>query len=119
MLRCPADTFVLANVCVEKTARPPAPYGSAVLECLTAGGPHSTGRRLPTYDELVDALTLSTLTVAPGGELTADVYPSTASPSKVDDLVVINDVGRVAIVPDTAEGARQYRCVTDPINGPS
>src|SRR5215207_11561827 len=28
-IRCPRDTFPIADVCVERTPRPPAPYGSA------------------------------------------------------------------------------------------
>jgi hypothetical protein len=120
-LHCPADTFLVANTCFEKTPRDPTTYGSARLQCLTAGGSHTFGRRLPTYDELVDGLTARTvLKLAPGGELTANVYPSTAAPGKVDDLVVVTDGGGVSVIPDTPpNGDRQYRCVTDPINGPS
>jgi hypothetical protein len=116
-LRCPADTFAIADICVERTPRPAAAYGSAVLECRHAGGPASPGRRLPRHDELLAALT--GLTLAPGGELTSNVYPSSANPGRVDVLVVVDQIGGVTTVPDTFAGSRQYRCVTDPLNGDS
>jgi hypothetical protein len=114
--RCPLDTFAIADVCVERTPRPATPYGSAVIECENAGGFDTPGRRLPTHNELSAAL--HTVTLAPGGELTSDVYPSTSDPGQVEDLIVTDQVGSVALVPDRApEGSRQYRCVTDPRNG--
>src|SRR4051812_20197789 len=73
-VHCPADTIAIVGLCVERTPRSPAPYGSAVLECLRAGGVGSSGRRLPTHGELLAALTA--LPVAAGGELTSNVYPS-------------------------------------------
>lgn len=118
-LHCPRDAVLLANVCFETTPRTAAPYGSAVLTCLRAGVPEGSGRRLPTHDELMDALTLTSLTLAPGGELTADVVPSSTASGRVDDLVMVDENGGVTPVPDVAAGSRQYRCVTDPINGPS
>jgi hypothetical protein len=120
-LHCPADTVLVANVCVEREPRAATSYGSAVLQCLRGGGPRSSGRRLPTHDELRDALTLSGIvTLAPGGELTADVSVSSADPGRLDDVVIVDAVGDVAVVPDRdPDGSRQYRCVTDPINGPS
>jgi hypothetical protein len=116
-LRCPDDTFATAGVCVERTAHPAAAYASAVLECRHAGGPASAGRRLPTHGELRAAL--AAVTLAQGGELTSNVYPSSANPGRVDVLVVIDQIGGVTTVPDTIDGSRQYRCVTDPINGDS
>src|SRR3954470_11839769 len=89
-LHCPLDTFLIASVCVERTARAAMPYFSAVLECLEAGRPTSTGRRLPTHGELRDALTA--ISLAPGGELTANVYPSSTS-SRLDVLVIVDQVG--------------------------
>src|SRR4051812_1716933 len=111
---CPPPTFLSASVCVERTARPATPYLSAVLECLEAGRPSSTGRRLPTHGELRDALTA--ISLAPGGELTANVYPSSTS-SRLDVLVIVDQVGGFTLVPDKApEGSRQFRCVTEPTN---
>src|SRR4051794_15808011 len=71
-VRCPADTFPSADVCVERTARAAASYGTAVLECAQAGTPARPGRRLPTHGELRAALTAVQL--AAGGELTSEVY---------------------------------------------
>src|SRR4051812_43327840 len=112
-LHCPLDTFLSAGVCVERTPRPAMPYFSAVLECSNAG-PESRGRRLPTHSELRDALTAVTL--APGGELTANVYPSSTS-TRLDVLVIVDQVGGFTLVQDKApEGSRQFRCVTEPSN---
>jgi hypothetical protein len=38
-IKCPADTFPAADVCVERTARAPAAYSSAVNACLAVGTP--------------------------------------------------------------------------------
>jgi hypothetical protein len=113
-VRCPSDTFPIADVCVERTVRGPAPYGSGVLECLRVGTPASPGRRLPTHGELTAALTAVTL--APGGELTSDVYPSISAAGQLDVLYVTDQVGSIAIVPNTSAGAKAFRCVTDPLN---
>jgi hypothetical protein len=114
MIRCPSDTFPIADVCVERTARPATPYGSAVLQCIQVGTPEAPGRRLPTHSELMAALTAVTL--APGGELTSEVSASATDPGRLDVLAVVDQVGGVALVPDTAAGSRAYRCVTDPLN---
>jgi hypothetical protein len=113
-VRCPSDTFPTADVCVERTARSATPYGSAVLQCRQVGTPAGPGRRLPTHGELLAALTAVTL--AAGGELTSEVYPSSSDPGRLDALVVVDQVGGVALTPDTAAGAKSYRCVTDPLN---
>jgi hypothetical protein len=113
-IKCPRDTFPIADVCVERTTRPAAAYGSAVLTCLDVGTPSGPGRRLPTHGELRAALTAVQL--APGGELTSNVYPSTTDPGRLNDLYVTDQVGGVALTPDTAAGAKAYRCVTDPLN---
>jgi len=113
-VRCPGDTFPTSDVCVERAPRAATPYGSAVLQCLQVGTPAAPGRRLPTHGELMAALTAVTL--APGGELTSDVYPSSAEPGRLDVLYVIDQVGSVALTPNTGAGAKAYRCVTDPLN---
>jgi hypothetical protein len=114
LLRCPDGTFLIADVCVETTPRSAVAYGSAVLTCATTEPTRSPGRRLPTYGELQAALT--GVQLAPGGELTAEVYPSSMSPGSVDVLVVTSQGGSVTTTPDTAAGARAFRCVTDPRN---
>jgi hypothetical protein len=113
-IRCPSDTLPFAGVCIERTARTPAPYGSAVLTCGEVGTPRGPGRRLPTHGELTFAL--SGLQLAPGGELTGDVYPSSSDPGRLDVLYVTDRTGRVGVTPDTDPGAKAYRCVTDPLN---
>jgi hypothetical protein len=113
-IRCPAGTFPSADVCVEQTPRRAAAYGSAMLECALAGTPAGPGRRLPTHGELMAALTAVSL--APGGELTSNVYPSTSSPGALDVIFVTNQVGNVAITPNTGAGGKAFRCVADPLN---
>jgi hypothetical protein len=113
-IRCPSDTFPIADVCVERTPRSASSYGSAVLQCTQVDTPASPGRRLPAHGELRAAL--GAVTLAPGGELTSDVYPSASDPGRLDVLVVIDQVGGVALAPDTAAGSRAFRCVADPLN---
>jgi hypothetical protein len=113
-IKCPADTFPTADVCIEKTPRAPAAYGSAVITCLGVGTPGGPGRRLPTHGELLAAL--SGVQLAPGGELTSNVYPSSSQPGRLDVLYVTDQVGSVGLTPDTGAGAKAYRCVTDPLN---
>ena len=113
-IRCPADTYPLADVCVERTPREPASYGGAVITCSGVGTPAGPGRRLPTHGEMLAAL--SAFDLAPGGEFTSHVYPSTAKPGQVDVLYVITKGGSVGLTPDTGAGSKAYRCVTDPLN---
>jgi hypothetical protein len=113
-VRCSTDTFPSADVCVERTPRPVAAYGTAVLECARMGTPAGPGRRLPTHGELRAALTAVQL--APGGELTSEVYPSGSAPGQVDVLYITDQVGSVAITSNTGAGAKAFRCVADPLN---
>jgi hypothetical protein len=113
-IKCPADTFPTADVCVERTARAPQSYGGAVLTCDGVGTPAGPGRRLPTHAELMAALTAVQL--ATGGELTSDVYPSSSVPGKLNVLYVTDQVGSVGLTPNTGAGSKAFRCVTDPLN---
>jgi hypothetical protein len=113
-VRCSSDTFPAADVCVERTPRAATSYGSAVLQCAQIGTPAGPGRRLPTHGELMAALTAVQL--APGGELTSNVYPSGSAPGRLDVLFITDQVGSVALTPDTAAGAKSFRCVADPLN---
>jgi hypothetical protein len=114
LVKCPADTFPTAGTCVEEVAHRPLAYGSAVLECLSVGTPQGPGRRLPTHNEMRAALTRVTL--SPGGELTSQVYPSSQFPGELDVMYVTSQTGAVALTANRYEGAKAFRCVTDPIN---
>ena len=46
--------------------------------------------------------------------MTRNVYPATNG--QVDVLYVTDAGGSVAITPNTAAGAKAFRCVTDPLN---
>ncbi|HEY6964004.1 MAG TPA: hypothetical protein VI407_02200 [Erythrobacter sp.] len=116
LVRCPEGTIPLADTCVETQARPPAAYYSAVLECARTDDVKTPGRRLPTYQELAMALNHEQIKLAPGGELTSEVYPSASTPGEVEALYVTDNVAHVALTPDTAAGAKAYRCVADPLN---
>lgn len=114
LVKCAPDTFPIADVCVERTPRPNASYGSAVEECSAVGTPAGPGRRLPTHGEL--RMALSGVELAPGGELTSEVYPSGSKPGELDVLYVTDRVGSVAVTPNTGAGGKAYRCVADPRN---
>lgn len=115
LVRCPNGTVPVSDVCVETQARSPAPYRFAAVECESTNRRTSPGRRLPSHDELMTAIGDSGIALAENGELTRNVYPS-ADPGRVDVLIVTDGVGNVGVVPDTATGARSFRCVADPLN---
>jgi hypothetical protein len=115
LVRCPAATVPVSDVCVEMQARPSAPYRTAAVQCESTDRRSGLGRRLPSHDELMTAIGDFNIALAEGGELTRNVYPS-ADPGRVDVLVVIDGVGNVGVVSDTAAGARAFRCVADPLN---
>lgn len=112
LIKCPQGTFPIADVCVETTPRPAAAYGTAVIQCGTVGAPAGPGRRLPLHAELLAAL--SGVQLAPGGELTSEVYPNPGGPLLA--LYVTDQVGSAATTPDTGDGAKAFRCVADPLN---
>lgn len=116
LVRCPAATVPVSDVCVENAARAPLPYGAAAVACEGTDRNASPGRRLPTHDELMTAIGDAGIALAAGGELTRNVYPSVSDPGRVDVLFVNTDTGGVGITPDTAAGAKAFRCVADPLN---
>lgn len=116
LVRCPQGTIPAADTCIETQARPAAPFYSALLACAGTDNQAAPGRRLPTYGELAMALTHEEITLAPGGELTSQVYPSSATPGQVEALYITSKAGNVALTPDTDPGAKSYRCVADPLN---
>jgi hypothetical protein len=116
--RCPdafGPTIPVADVCVEVNAHPPESYGGAALSCALVDKNERAGRRLPTHSELMAALTTPQIQLAPGGELTSEVYPSSSKPGAVDVLYVTEENGNVALTPDVG-GGKSFRCVTDPMN---
>lgn len=113
-IKCPVDTFPIADVCAERTPRAAASYGSAVITCQGVGTPATPGRRLPTHGELRAAL--AAVQLSPGGELTSSVYPSSSDPGQLDVLFITDQVGSVGITPNTGAGGKAFRCVTDPLN---
>jgi hypothetical protein len=112
--KCPTGMLPAAGTCYEEVPRSPAPYGSAVLACRNTAIPQTPGRRLPTHGELMAALARVPLAV--GGELTSDVYPSSQYPGELDVLYVTSETGKVGLTVDRGEGAKAFRCVTDPVN---
>jgi hypothetical protein len=115
-LRCPDETTPVSDVCFEVAARAPAAYGIAAGICEGIGRPSGPGRRLPSHDELMTAIGDSGITLAAGGELTRNVYPSGSDPGRLDVLYITDNVGSVGLTPDTAAGAKAFRCVADPLN---
>jgi hypothetical protein len=115
-LRCPADMYPIADVCVERTTRAAAPYTSAIITCLNADGASGPGRRLPTHGEMLAALTA--FDPPPEGELTGEVYPSTTTPGRLDVLYVTDKVASAALTSNNPAGEKPFRCVADPRNSP-
>jgi hypothetical protein len=116
LVRCPQGTIPVAGICVETQAHPPAAYGTAVYECGRIDTQSAAGRRLPTHNELMDALTHAEIQLAAGGELTSEVSASTSEPGRVSDLYITDKGGAVGLTPDTGAGAKSYRCVAPPLN---
>jgi hypothetical protein len=116
LVRCPNDAVPVSDVCVEKTPRAAAPYTLAAVACEIVNKRQTLGRRLPSHDELMTAIGDFGITLAEGGELTRNVYPSSANPGGLDVLYITEPGGSVALTPDTAAGAKAFRCVTDPLN---
>jgi hypothetical protein len=114
LVRCPDATVPVYDVCVETSARPALPYGTAAVACEGVDRTATPGRRLPSHDELLTAIGEPGVSLAAGGELTRNVYPTAGG--RVDVLYVTDAGGSVAITPDTAAGAKAFRCVTDPLN---
>jgi hypothetical protein len=114
LVRCPEATVPVYDVCVETSARGPLPYRLAAIACEGVDRDATPGRRLPSHDELLTAIGEPGVTLAAGGDLTRNVYPNASG--RVDVLYVTDDVGNVAVAPDTAAGAKAFRCVTDPLN---
>jgi hypothetical protein len=112
---CPQGTIPIADTCVEVQAHAPASYRSAVFDCSLIDNRERVGRRLPTHGELMAALASPEIALAPGGELTGEVYPS-SSAGKVDVLFISDENGAVGLAPDDGTGAKSYRCVADPMN---
>ncbi|MGH2799571.1 MAG: hypothetical protein ACRDM0_18325, partial [Thermoleophilaceae bacterium] len=115
LVRCPAETIPVSDVCFEVDARAPAPYRIAAIECEGTDRRATLGRRLPSHDELMTAIGDSGITLADGGELTRNVYPS-ANSGRLDVLFIADPVGNVGVTSDTAAGAKAFRCVADPLN---
>jgi hypothetical protein len=115
LVRCPDATVPVSDVCIETAPRAAAPYRIAAGTCEGVNRPATPGRRLPSHDELMTAIGDYGITLASGGELTRNVYPS-SDPGRVDVLFITDPVGNVALTSDTATGGKAFRCVVDPSN---
>jgi hypothetical protein len=116
LVSCPAGTLPVAGTCIETTARAPLYFSAALHECASTESQSGPGRSLPSYAELAAALTHEQIVLAPGGELTSQVYPSSSAPGDVEALYVTNSAGDVALTPDNAADPKSFRCVADPRN---
>jgi hypothetical protein len=116
LVRCPTGTVPVSDTCVETTARIAAPYTIAAGTCENVDRRQTPGRRLPSHDELMTSIGDYGIALAPGGELTRNVYPSASSAGHLDVLFITDAAGSVGLTPDTAVGAKAFRCVTDPLN---
>lgn len=116
LVHCPEGTIPAADVCIETQARPPAALAGAIHECAITDNQSAPGRRLPSYGELVTALEHQEIQLASGGEFTGEVYPSTSAPGHPEVLYITDALGHIGLAPDSAAGAKSYRCVSDPLN---
>ena len=82
---------------------------------MTAGaGP---GGGCPPTVELRRAFDLDQMgPIAPGGELTSEVYPSGSSPARSRCSYMTDELGSVAPRARRPGGERAFRCVADPLN---
>jgi len=115
LVRCPTGMVPVDDTCIETQAHSPANFHSAVLECGAVENIKTPGRRLPTYQELTMALTHQEIVLAPGGELTSEVEASSAG-QPLNVIYVTEPPAGWGLTPDTAAGAKSYRCVADPLN---
>jgi hypothetical protein len=111
LVSCPAGTKGIVGTCWETQPRPAATYRSAAFDCALIDNRERIGRRLPTHQELMVALADPDIQLAPGGELTANAYPSSA-PGQLDVLYITEENGNAALTTE----AKPYRCVADPMN---
>lgn len=117
LLKCPDGTLPAADACIETQTRAPLNYDAAVSACGGTDTPRTPGRRLPTHGELRRAFDFDQVgAIAPGGELTSEVYPSGSSPGQVEVLYMTDELGHVGVVQDNVNGAKPFRCVADPLN---
>jgi hypothetical protein len=116
LVRCRKGTVPVSDVCIETSARNAAPYSTAAVLCEGTDRRTGPGRRLPSHDELMTAIGEPGVALAAGGELTRNVYPSATRPGSVEVLYITDDVGSVALTPNTDAGAKAFRCVADPLN---
>lgn len=115
LLKCPADALPAAGACVETVPRPATSYGLAEFACSQVNTPQTPGRRLPSYAELKGSMTHTAISLSAGGELTGEIYPRSGT-DQVDALVMTTETGGAELVSNTPEGARPFRCATDPLN---
>jgi hypothetical protein len=83
-VRCRQGTVPVSDVCIETSARGAAPYSTAAVICEGTDRRTGPGRRLPNHDELMTAIGDYDIALAPGGELTRNVYPSATRAGSVD-----------------------------------
>jgi hypothetical protein len=115
--KCPEGTSPQADTCIETQPRPPQIYSAAASTCGGVDTPRTPGRRLPTHSELNDAFNdLAFGTIAPGGELTSDVFPSSVRPGEVAVLYMTDQNGGVGVAENTEADAKAFRCALDPGN---
>ena len=110
-LRCPPGTSPNMGSCIENSPRPALAYGLARVAC------ELNKRRLPMHQELVGWTDDAPTALAPGGELTANVFPPNSPAEGLRVLIVVSQTGAVDTVPNTFAGGKGFRCVANPVNG--
>ena len=117
LVRCPSGTVPVSDVCVEFALRPAAPYTLAAGECEGVQRPQTPGRRLPNHDELMTAIGDYGITLASGRRAHATTFTRPRlTPAGSTSCYITDAAGRVALTTNNPAGAKQFRCVTDPLN---
>lgn len=115
-VRCPEGLVPVSDTCIETQPRPALSYGDAAVACEGTDNKGHPGRRLPTHEELMTAIGDFGIQLAPGGELTSNVYPGSTAGAPLNVLYVTDATGGYGVTTDTSQGAKPFRCVADPLN---
>ena len=92
-VRCPAARRQSRTSASRRAPGPPLRTRIAAGTCEAVNRRRTPGRRLPSHDELMTAIGDYGITLADGGELTRNVYPSATDPGGLDVLFVADPGG--------------------------
>ena len=116
LVRCRRARFLSPMSASRPRPRAPVPYSSAAVLCEITDRRAGPGRRLPSHDELMTALGDYGITLARGGRTHTQRLPLCFAARTPRCSLHHRRFGTVALTPNTAAGAKAFRCVADPLN---